>query len=249
MSTDHKFASGIIEHFVELRSRIMYMLIAWLLVFCVLAFFAQDIYTFVATPLIDVLPEGGSMIATNVVAPFFVPYKLAMLLSIFITMPFLLYQIWCFVAPGLYTKEKRLALPLMASSVVLFYMGVAFAYFVLFKFVFAFIVKFAPEGVQVMTDISSYLDFVVVIFLTFGCAFEVPVATVLLVMLGVASPDQLAEKRPFVIVGAFVIGMFLTPPDVVSQFILAIPIWLLFEIGIFCSRFVYAKPEEELEDL
>lgn len=240
---DH-FAGGLVEHLVELRQRLMYMVGAWLLVFIVLAVFAQELYTFVATPLIEVLPEGASMIATNVVAPFFVPYKLAMLLSVFVAMPFLLYQIWSFVAPGLYHREKRFAAPLLISSTLLFYLGVAFAYFVLFRFVFAFIIQFAPEGVVVMTDISSYLDFVMIIFLTFGCAFEVPVATVLLVLAGLATPDGLASKRPYVIVGAFVMGMFLTPPDVISQFILAIPIWILFEIGIICSRFVIAKSSE-----
>lgn len=244
---DH-FGGGLVEHLVELRSRLMRMVIAWLLVFCVLAIFAQDIYTFVATPLLNVLPEGASMIATSIVSPFFVPYKMAMLLSVFIAMPYLLYQIWAFVAPGLYTKEKHFAAPLLISSVLLFYLGVAFAYFVVFKFVFAFIVKFAPEGVAVMTDISSYLDFVVVIFLAFGCAFEVPIATVLLVLAGITTPDALASKRPYVIVAAFVIGMFLTPPDVISQLFLAIPIWLLFEVGIICSRLIVAKQSEKITE-
>jgi sec-independent protein translocase protein TatC len=193
------------------------------------------------------MPEGTSMIATGVTSPFLVPFKLVLLLSVLLTIPYLLHQIWAFIAPGLYHHEKRLATPILISSVILFYCGIAFAYFVIFPILFSFFIGIAPEGVAVMTDIGQYLDFIIAIFLAFGIAFEVPVATFLLIAAGVTSADKLASKRPYIIIGAFVIGMLLTPPDVISQSLLAIPIWLLFELGLLASRFfLKEKPEENV---
>jgi len=225
-----------ISHLIELRDRLMRMLLAVLVIFLALFPFGNDIYLFVADPLMKVLPEGTSMIATQVASPFLTPFKLALVTAVFVAMPYILHQFWAFIAPGLYQHEKRLAVPLLASSVVLFYLGAAFAYAVVFPLVFAFLTGTAPEGVAVMTDITHYLDFVLTLFFAFGLAFEVPIATIVLVMAGVTTPESLAGKRPYVIVGAFVIGMLLTPPDVISQTLLALPMWLLFEIGLFFSR-------------
>jgi sec-independent protein translocase protein TatC len=200
--------------------------------------FGNDIYTFIAEPLMKVLPEGASMIATRVASPFLTPFKLSLVAAVFLAMPYLLYQLWSFIAPGLYHHEKRLALPMLASSIFLFYLGAAFAYVVVFPLVFAFLTGTAPEGVLVMTDITEYLDFVLTLFFAFGISFQVPVATVLLVLAGMATPEQLSGKRPYVIVGAFVVGMLLTPPDVISQTLLAVPIWVLYEIGVFLARLV-----------
>jgi len=210
--------------------------------------FGNDIYIFVAAPLMDVMPEGTSMIATQVASPFLTPFKLALVTAVFVAMPYLLHQLWSFIAPGLYQHEKRLAVPLLASSVILFYAGAAFAYFVVFPLVFAFLTSVAPEGVAVATDITAYLDFVLTLFFAFGISFEVPIATILLVLAGMTTPDKLAQKRPFVVVGAFVIGMLLTPPDVISQTLLAVPIWLLFEVGIFFSRLLKRKPKASEEE-
>ena len=225
-----------ISHLIELRDRLMRMLLAVLVIFLALFPFGNDIYLFVADPLMKVLPEGTSMIATQVASPFLTPFKLALVTAVFVAMPYILHQFWAFIAPGLYQHEKRLAVPLLASSVVLFYLGAAFAYAVVFPLVFAFLTGTAPEGVAVMTDITHYLDFVLTLFFAFGLAFEVPIATIVLVMAGVTTPESLAGKRPYVIVGAFVIGMLLTPPDVISQTLLALPMWLLFEVGLFFSR-------------
>lgn len=225
-----------VSHLIELRDRLMRMVLAVLLIFLGLFPFGNDIYVFVADPLMDVLPEGTSMIATQVASPFLTPFKLAMVTAVFVAMPYLLHQFWAFIAPGLYQHEKRLALPLLASSIVLFYLGAAFAYAVVFPLVFAFLTGVAPEGVAVMTDITHYLDFVLTLFFAFGLAFEVPVATILLVLAGATTPEKLAGKRPFVIVGAFIIGMVLTPPDIISQTLLALPMWLLFEVGLLLSR-------------
>jgi sec-independent protein translocase protein TatC len=237
-----------ISHLIELRNRLIRMLIAIGLVILVLFPFANDIYTFVAGPLIAQLPEGNSMIATQVISPFLTPFKLALVAAVFLAMPYLLYQLWAFVAPGLYQHEQRLAIPLLVSSILLFYIGMAFAYYLVFPLVFAFMASTTPEGVAMMTDIASYLDFVLALFFAFGLAFEIPIATILLVAVGAVTPDDLANKRPYVIVGAFIIGMLLTPPDVFSQTMLAIPMWLLFELGIFSSRLLIRRRKDEQKD-
>jgi len=238
----------LISHLLELRTRVTRMVIAILVLLVVFFPFGNDIYIFVAAPLMDVMPEGTSMIATQVASPFLTPFKLALVTAVFVAMPYLLHQLWSFIAPGLYQHEKRLAVPLLASSVILFYAGAAFAYFVVFPLVFAFLTSVAPEGVAVATDITAYLDFVLTLFFAFGISFEVPIATILLVLAGMTTPDKLAQKRPFVVVGAFVIGMLLTPPDVISQTLLAVPIWLLFEVGIFFSRLLKRKPKASVEE-
>jgi sec-independent protein translocase protein TatC len=227
-----------LSHLVELRDRLMRMVLAVLVIFLCLFPFGNDIYVFVADPLMKVLPEGTSMIATQVASPFLTPFKLALVSAVFIAMPYLLHQFWAFIAPGLYQHEKRLALPLLASSILLFYLGAAFAYVVVFPLVFAFLTGVAPEGVAVMTDITHYLDFVLTLFFAFGIAFEVPIATIVLVLAGVTTPEKLSAKRPYVIVGAFIIGMLLTPPDIISQTLLALPMWILFEIGLLFARMV-----------
>lgn len=225
------------SHLLELRDRLLRSVLVVTVVFLCLFPFGNDIYKFVAEPMMRVLPAGTSMIATQVASPFLTPFKLSLVAAVFIAIPYLLYQLWGFVAPGLYQHEKRLATPLLASSVLLFYVGVAFAFYVVFPLVFKFLTGMAPEGVAVMTDISHYLDFVLTLFFAFGFAFEVPIATILLVWMGMTTPEALARKRPYIIVGAFVIGMVLTPPDVISQTLLALPMWVLFELGVLFSRF------------
>jgi len=231
------------DHLLELRTRLLHAVLGVLLVFCCLAYFAQDIYQYLAQPLLQTMPVGSQMIATDVASPFFAPFKLTIVLSIFIAMPYILFQVWSFVAPGLYRNEKRLVAPLMLGSTLLFYSGIAFAYFLVFPVVFAFFTSVAPEGVVIATDISSYLDFVLKLFFAFGAAFEIPVAIILLCWTGVTSPDSLRKKRPYMAVGAFVIGMLLTPPDIISQSMLAIPMLLLFEIGIIVAS-IYHKEDE-----
>ncbi|WP_407331840.1 Sec-independent protein translocase subunit TatC [Enterovibrio sp. 27052020O] len=238
----------LISHLVELRDRLLRALMAVLVVFLCLVYFANDIYTFVAAPLVDRLPEGTSMIATDVASPFFTPIKLTLVVSVFIAVPMILYQIWAFVAPGLYKHEKRLVMPLLASSSLLFYCGVAFAYFVVFPLVFGFFTSIAPIDVEIATDIASYLDFILALFMAFGIAFEIPVAIILLVWTGAVDPDDLRKKRPYIVVAAFVVGMFLTPPDIISQTLLAIPMCLLFEVGLFFSRFYKRRDEESSEE-
>jgi sec-independent protein translocase protein TatC len=233
------------DHLIELRDRLLRMVLAILIVFVALFSFSEDIFSIAAEPLLHLMPEGTSMIATGVTSPFLVPFKLVLLLSVLLTIPYLLHQMWAFIAPGLYHHEKRMATPLLISSVILFYCGIAFAYFVIFPILFGFFIGVAPEGVAVMTDIGQYLDFIIAIFLAFGIAFEVPVATFLLIAAGVTSVDKLANKRPYIIIGAFVIGMLLTPPDVISQSLLAIPIWLLFELGLIASRIFLKEKDEE----
>jgi sec-independent protein translocase protein TatC len=235
----------LMDHLIELRDRLLHMVLAILIVFVALFAFSEDIFTIAATPLLNLMPEGTSMIATGVTSPFLVPFKLVLLLSVLLTIPYLLHQMWAFIAPGLYNHEKRMATPLLISSVILFYCGIAFAYFVIFPILFGFFIGIAPEGVAVMTDIGQYLDFIIAIFLAFGIAFEVPVATFLLIAAGVTTADKLAGKRPYIIIGAFFIGMLLTPPDVISQSLLAIPIWLLFELGLLASRFFLKNKKEE----
>ena len=229
-------SSTLISHLTELRSRLLRIVVAVLVVFLALSPFAQEIFTFVAGPLIEQMPEGTSLIATRVVAPFLTPFKLTLLVALFVAMPFVLYQVWAFVAPGLYKKEQRLVFPLMATSAFLFYLGAAFAYFVVFPLVFGFMQAVAPQGVAVTPDITEYLDFVMVMFFAFGMAFEVPVATVLLVWSGFTTPAQLGKKRAYVLLTAFIVGMLLTPPDVISQTLLAIPVYALYEIGIVMAR-------------
>ena len=226
----------LIEHLLELRSRLLRIVLGVLLCLIPLLPFAQQIFATLAAPLLSVMPEGTSLIATEVASPFLTPFKLCLLLAIVLSMPWTLWQIWAFVAPGLYAHERRFALPLLASSTLLFYTGMAFAYFVVFPLVFGFFVAVAPEGVAVMTDIGRYLDFVITLFLAFGAAFEVPVALVLIVRTGITTPGALREKRPYVIVGAFTVGMLLTPPDILSQTLLALPVYLLYEIGIIAAR-------------
>jgi sec-independent protein translocase protein TatC len=234
----------LLSHLIELRDRILRMFLAILVVFLMLFPFANQIYTFLATPLMVHLPEGTSMIAIEVAAPFLIPFKLVLLLAVVLTIPYTLYQLWAFIAPGLYKHEKKMAGPLVASSTILFYLGMAFAYFVVFPLIFAFFTATAPEGVAVMTDISRYLDFVIMLFIAFGIAFEVPIATILLVSMGATTPEKLASKRPYVIVGTFVIGMILTPPDIISQTLLALPMWILFEIGLILSKIMQKRKAE-----
>lgn len=226
----------IVAHLIELRSRLLKSVVAILVIFLGLFYFANDIYTFIAEPLRAHMPEGTSMIATEVASPFLTPFKLTIVLAIFLSMPFTLHQVWSFISPGMYSREKRLALPILVSSVILFYAGMAFAYFVVFPLVFGFFTSVAPDGVSIMTDINKYLDFVLKLFFAFGLAFEIPVATFLLVASGATTVEKLASKRPYIIVGCFIFGMLLTPPDVISQALLAFPMWLLFEVGILLSR-------------
>lgn len=237
-----------ISHLVELRQRLMRGVIAILVIFVACAPFANTLYEYLAAPLMGVLPEGNTMISTEPHGPFFVPFKFAFAFAVGIAMPYLLYQLWAFVAPGLYKHEKKAVVPLLVSSSVLFYLGILFAYYVVFPIIFAFFTGTAPEGVAVMTDINAYLSFVLKLFFAFGIAFEVPIATVLLVKAGATTPESLAAKRPYIIVGAFVVGMFLTPPDVFSQTMLAIPVWILFEIGLYFSKLTYAKKMSKKED-
>lgn len=240
--------SGIITHLIELRSRVLKALMSVLVVFLCLVYFAQDLYHYVAMPLVASLPEGSSMIATDVASPFIAPFKLTLVLSFFVAIPFVLYQMWAFVAPGLYSKEKKLIAPLLASSTLLFYSGMAFAYYVVFPLAFIFFSSVAPEGVLISTDISSYLNFVLKLFFAFGVAFEIPIAVILLCWTGVTSAEKLAKKRPYVVVGAFVVGMLLTPPDVISQTLLAIPMWILFEIGVLIGGLYSKKGKDQQEE-
>ena len=239
-------SAPLVQHLIELRNRLLYILAALLLVFIALLNFANDIYTYVAAPLQKFLPNGASMIATEVASPFLTPFKLTFFVAFIISVPFIFYQVWGFLAPGLYRHEKKLIAPLIISSVLLFYAGIAFAYFVVFPLVFGFFTSMAPEGVTVMTDISSYLDFVLKLFVAFGVAFEIPIATVLVIRSGMVSADSLVNKRPYVIVSCFVIGMFLTPPDAISQLLLAVPMWLLFEAGLFLGKRVNVQSDGEV---
>jgi len=223
----------LLSHLLELRDRLLRSVISILVVFLGLFYWANDIYLILAEPLRERLPEDSAMIATDIVAPFLTPFKMTAFLSIFIAMPYILHQLWAFISPGLYRHEKRFAYPLLFSSIVLFYAGLAFAYFVVFPLAWAFLTAAGPEGIQVLPDISSYLNIVLKMFFAFGIAFEIPVATVLMIWSGLTTVESLKEKRPYVIVGVFVVGMLLTPPDVISQVLLAIPMWILFELGIF----------------
>ena len=236
-SAEERLAEGtLISHLVELRQRLLKCVIAIAIVFAPCAWFANDLFTIIATPLIAKMPAGSSMIATSLISPFTAPLKLSFFVALFIAMPYVLYQVWAFVAPGLYKREKRFAIPLVVSSIVLFYAGVAFAYFVVFPLMFAFLTTTAPTGVQVMTDITNYLDFVLLLFFAFGVAFEMPVATVLLAATGMVKIETMTKNRGYVILGIFVIAAILTPPDALSQTAMALPMWLLYEVGIVMSR-------------
>jgi len=234
----------LIYHLIELRDRLLRVVLVVAVLFVALMPFSNYLFTKLSGPLTAHLPEGSSMIAIEVASPFLIPFKLTLVLALFLAMPMVLYQMWGFIAPGLYKHERRLVMPLLVSSTFLFYAGAAFAYFVVFPLVFAFFTSTAPEGVSVMTDISRYLDFVLTLFFAFGAAFEVPIVTVLLVWTGMATQQGLREKRAYVIVGAFVAGMLLTPPDVISQTLLAIPIWLLFELGVFFSGWFISQKQQ-----
>lgn len=241
---EEELAEGtLLSHLIELRSRLIKISAAVIVIFIALLPFARRIYSFVSDPLVVKLP-GGTMIATEVASSLLAPFKLAFFVALFIAMPVILYQVWAFVAPGLYKKEKNFTLPLLTTSILLFYAGVAFAYFIVFPLVFGFFTSVTPDNVEMMTDISSYLDFITTIVLAFGLAFEVPVATVLLVMTGLTTSAKLSKARPYVFLGAFVLGMLLTPPDVISQTLLAIPVYLLYEAGIIMSRIFSKKPAE-----
>lgn len=235
----------LIVHLAELRDKLLRGLLAILVVFICLFPFANDIYAFVSEPLRSLLPEGVTMIATEVASPFFTPFKLTLMAAIFLAIPYLLYQIWSFIAPGMYRHEKRLAIPLLISSIMLFYAGAAFAYYVVFPLIFAFFTSVGPDDVTMMTDINSYLNFVLKLFFAFGIAFEIPIAAVLLIWAGITTPEDLAGKRPYIIVGCFVFGMLLTPPDIISQSLLALPMWLLFEIGVYFGRFIKRSPSAD----
>ena len=234
----------LVQHLLELRTRLLRSMVVVLILFAGLFYFSSTLYEFFSEPLRAFLPEGTSMIATDVASPFLAPFKLTMVLALFAAIPFILNQIWGFIAPGLYKHEKKFAIPLLVASVVLFYTGVAFAYFVVFPLIFGFFTSTGPESVTVMTDINSYLNFILKLFFAFGMAFEIPVATVLLIWSGVSTVDSMSKKRPYIIVGCFVLGMLLTPPDVISQSLLAGPMWLLFEVGILFARLTSRKPKE-----
>lgn len=230
-----------LSHLIELRSRLLRILSGVLIVFLVLLPFANPLYETLARPLLAHLPAGNNMVAIDPISPFMTPIKLTIMTAFCLAIPWVLYQIWAFVAPGLYQHERRLVLPILASSTLLFYCGVAFAYFLILPIFFAFITSTAPSGVEVMTDISRYLDFVLTIFMAFGFAFEVPIATVILVLMGITTPDALIAKRPYIIVGAFAVGAVITPPDVISQILMAVPMWMLFEVGVFFSRLLLRR--------
>ena len=243
MSTDEPMP--LVAHLRELRDRFRNALIAVFVAFLGLFPFANELYTYVSEPLRSLLPDGSSMIATEVTSPFLTPFKLSLVLAVFVAMPVILAQLWGFIAPGLYKSEKRIAIPLLTSSVILFYAGVAFAYYVVFPLLFGFFTTVGPGDISVMTDINRYLDFVLKLFFAFGLAFEVPVAAVILILTGVVTADQLANNRSYVIVGAFIKGMLLTPPDVISQTLLALPMWLLFEVGLVMGRTLSSSPNED----
>jgi sec-independent protein translocase protein TatC len=254
-SASEEGSGNLMSHLVELRDRVLRMVIAILAIFLCLFYWANDIYTYLAVPLTSHMPEGSTMIAIDVASPFLTPFKLVLMLSIFLAMPVILYQFWAFVAPGLYKTEKRIAAPLLVSSILLFYAGIAFAFYVVFPLIFGFFTSVGPEMISISTDIGRYLDFVLSLFFGFGLAFEVPIATIILVAVGITTPKKLGQMRPYVIVGAFVTGMLLTPPDIISQVLLAVPIWILFEAGLIVSTIMFkdrnldsTDDDEELDE-
>ena len=242
MSSIHQ---PLISHLIELRNGLLKAIASVFVIFLCLVYFANDLYIYVSLPLKEQLPDGTTMIATGVTSSFFAPFKLTMMLSFFLAIPFVLHQIWSFIAPALYKHEKRFVLPMLLSSTILFYLGIAFAYFLVFPVIFGFFTSVAPEGVTIATDIESYLDFVLKLFFAFGFAFEIPIAIILLCWAGITSPNSLRQQRPYVVVGAFVIGMLLTPPDIISQSMLAIPMLILYEIGIFIASMSNTEQEKE----
>lgn len=233
-----------VGHLIELRDRMLRVVIAIAVIFLCMAPFANILYSMLAQPLVDALPAGTTMIATEVASPFLTPFKFTLVLAVFVGMPVLLYQFWSFIAPGLYRHERRMMVPLLVASSILFYCGVLFAFYVVFPLVFSFLISITPVGVSVATDIAKYLDFVLKLFFAFGLAFQIPIVTIVLVWAGVTTPEAMAQKRPYVIVGAFVLGMLFTPPDMVSQTLLAIPMWLLFEAGLMISRMMVRRKAE-----
>lgn len=237
-----------ISHLIELRDRLLHTLIAVGVAFIPCFVFARDLYTLLATPLLAKLPAGSHMISTDVTGAFFVPMKVAMMVAFLVALPYVLYQVWAFVAPGLYQNEKKLAIPLIVTSTLLFFIGMAFAYFAVFPMVFKFVVGYTPEGVAMMTDINNYLSFVLTLFLAFGVTFETPIAVIILVRMNIVTVEKLREIRPYVVVGAFVVGAIFTPPDIVSQFMLAIPIWVLYEVGIVMASMMVKAKAKATED-
>jgi len=246
MSQDQQ--QPLISHLIELRNRLLRSVLAILVVFVCLFYFANDLYLILVRPLSVLLPDTGQMIATGVIAPFLVPFKLTFVLAVLLTVPYLLHQVWAFISPGLYQHEKKFAIPLLLSSIVLFYTGIAFAYFVVLPLAFAFFSGAGPTGIAYMPDIGNILNFILTIFFAFGVAFEIPIATFLLVLSGVTTVEALTEKRPYIFLGCFVVGMLVTPPDVFSQAILAIPMWLLFELGVIAARFIRKKELTENDE-
>lgn len=242
MSTDQ--AQPLVAHLIELRNRLLKAVLLVLVIFLGLFYFANDMYLILVEPLSSLLPSTGNMIATGVVAPFLVPFKMTFVLSVLLAVPFILHQIWAFISPGLYQHEKRFAIPLLLSSIALFYLGIAFAYFLVLPLAFGFFTAAGPEGISYLPDISNILDFILKVFFAFGIAFEIPIATFLLVLSGITSVESLTEKRPYIFVGCFVVGMLVTPPDVISQTVLAVPMWLLFEAGVLAARLV-KKPVQQ----
>lgn len=228
----------LIAHLIELRNRLLRAVIVVLVFFLSLFYFANDLYLILVEPLSILMPIDGGMIATGVAAPFLVPFKMTFVLSVLLAVPFILHQIWAFISPGLYQNEKKFAIPLLLSSIVLFYAGIAFAYFVVLPLVFGFFTAAGPEGIAFMPDIGNILDFILKIFFAFGIAFEIPIATFLMVLSGITTVQALSEKRPYVFLGCFVVGMLITPPDVISQTVLAVPMWMLFEVGVLASRLI-----------
>ncbi|MDG1494614.1 MAG: twin-arginine translocase subunit TatC [Porticoccaceae bacterium] len=245
MSEEPLDSQPFMAHLVEFRDRMLRAIASILVIFIVLFSFSNELYLYVSEPLRQYLPDTSTMIATDVTSPFLTPFKLTLVLSLFAAMPYVLYQVWAFVAPGLYKREKKIVIPLFCSSVLLFYAGMAFAYYVVFPLVFMFFTSVGPEGVSIMTDIRSYLDFVLKLFFAFGISFEIPIAVIILSWIGAVDPDNLVKKRPYVFVICFVFGMLLTPPDILSQTLLAVPMWLLFEIGIIFGRLVKPKPNSD----
>jgi len=238
----------LIEHLIELRGRLLRAVLAILIIFVGMYPFANELYMIVSEPLRALLPEGTQMIATEVASPFLAPFKLTLVLALFAAVPYILFQAWSFIAPGLYQHEKKIAVPLLASSIFLFYAGAVFAYYVVFPIIFAFFTQAGPGDVAVMTDINSYLNFVLKLFFAFGVAFEIPVATFILIWTGITTVESLSAKRPYVVIACFVVGMLLTPPDVISQTLLALPMWVLYELGILMGRMVKRSEQENQDD-
>jgi sec-independent protein translocase protein TatC len=240
-------AQPFISHLIELRNRLLKVVICVLVIFLGLSVYANDIYSFLAGPLLKHMPQNSTMIAIDVASPFLTPFKLALIVAVFISVPVILYQFWAFVAPGLYKREQKMIFPLLIASTLLFYLGVVFAYFVVFPLIFGFLTAAAPTGVAIMTDITKYLDFILTLFFAFGVCFEVPIFTIVMVWTGLVTTADLADKRPYVIVAAFVIGAFLTPPDAISQTLLAVPMWMLFEVGLLFAKLIEGKNSDDDE--